>query len=357
MRSQFCFAYALLASFVVSEALAQSSETTVTSAEGIVLLHNGQTLKGHITRTGDYYLVTRGVTSVLRLPAVSVEIVCSDLEELYQYKKSQLERGSCAGHVDLARWCLRHDLTARAADQTLAAFALDSSHSGLGTIERRLLATERPAADVSAVTIGARVVPTFNEIEQTIAELPVGAVQQFVTSVQPLLINRCATNGCHGPRSESDFRLLRPNTRQAMSRRMTQRNLFSSLEYIDRGNSHQSKLLTIAKAPHGGGAAVFSEAEWHQVQVLEKWVAGLASQPTANLPASVAKPPAFLLQTRAESIARFLSGISTDETSPATTPPEAVQRVNRGEEYQPRDPFDPEIFNRRFQRNASDAQK
>jgi len=357
MRVQFFLASALLVLFVVSGTLAQSPETTVLSKQGIMLLRNGQTLEGNITRTGDYNLVTRGVTSELRIPAVSVELVFRDLEALYQHKMSQLERGSRAGHLSLARWCLQHDLTARAADQTLMAFALDPNAVGLGIIEWHLLATERPNDDATRVTAKTRVAPTTDEIEKAVEELPAGVVHQFVTSIQPLLINRCATNGCHGPRSESEFQLLRPGARQSLSRRMTRRNLFAALGYVDRGNPRQSQLLTITKTPHGGSAAVFSESEAHQVQLLEKWIAVLSGKPRVNLPVSVAKPPAFLLQTRAEAVAEFLSGVSAVEISFDATPSETGQRGRPAEEYQPRDPFDPEVFNRRFRRNAKDAKK
>ena len=355
MRFQIHMVCTLMTSFVVSGALAQSPATIVTSDEGIVLLRNGQTLKGDITRTGDYYLVTRGVTSEVRLPAASVELVCADLEALYQYKVLQLERGSRAGHLALARWCLQHALAARAADQTLMAFALDPDAAGIDIIERQLLAMERPADSATAVTPKARAAPTLHEVEQTIDALSPSMVQQFVTSVQPLLMNRCATNGCHGSRSKSEFRLLRPTTRQSLSRRMTQRYLVATLGYVDRGNPRQSKLVTMARTQHGGREAVFSETETHQVQMLARWIADLASQPIANLPASIAGPPAFLLQTRAEAVAESKNAFSTDDTSPAATPSKTSRGANLTEEYQPRDPFDPEIFNRRFQRNANSS--
>ena len=356
MRSHICMAYALLASFVASGALAQSAETTVTSDEGIVLLRNGQTMKGNITRTGDYYLVTRGVTSEVRLPAASVELVCAGLEGLYRHKMSQLERGNGMGHLALARWCLQHDLAARAADQALMAFALDPNEAGLDTIERQLLAMEGPADDATPVTPKARAAPTLHEVEKVIDALPAGAVQQFVTSVQPLLVNRCATNGCHGSRSKSEFQLLRPTLRQSLPRRMTRRNLFATLGYVDRSNPRQSKLLMVSKAPHGGRKAVFSAAETRQVQLLAKWIAVLADQPIVDLPSSVVRPPAFLLQTHTEAMAEAGRAFSTTETLPAALQSWTGQRGDRAEDYQPRDPFDPELFNRRFPRNVNGSE-
>lgn len=344
---------ALMAIFFVSGTLAQSPQTAVTSAAGVLLLRNGQTLEGKITRTGDYYLVTRGVTSEVRLPAASVELVCEDLEALYQYKLTALERGSRDGHLALARWCLQVDLLARAADQTLMAFSLDPNGHGLDIIERRLLAAEKPADEGASVTGSSPSAPTLQEVEQAIEAMPAGTVQQFVSVVQPLLLNRCATNGCHGLAGTAEFRLLRPTTRQSLSRRMTQRNLFATLAQVDRGNPLQSQLLTVSRTPHGGREAVFSEAETHQIQLLAKWVASLANQPLATLPESITSPPAVLLQTRPEALAE-LNAFANDQELPIVEPPGARGPETLAEEYLPRDPFDPEIFNRRFRRSAGE---
>jgi len=354
MRFHTHISCAFLLTFIVTVVHAQSTDTALTSRKGVLLLRNGQTLEGNVTRTGDDYLVTRGVTSELRLPAASVEFVCDSLETLYQRKLALLGRAtSRTDHIELARWCLQHELTARAADQTLMAFALEPNGVGLDVIERQLLTFEPTHDDTAQVAAKVHSVPTTQEIEATIDALPAGSVQQFVTSVQPLLMNRCATNGCHGHTGESEFQLLRPNSRQSLSRRMTQRNLVSALDFVNRDDPRQSQLLTMMRSPHGGRGAIFSEAETHQMQLLTKWVTGLFGQSVAALPASVAKPPAFLLQTRPEAMAELMNAIPQD-APPAEVSSNPATRTPPVDDYQPRDPFDPEIFNRRTQRQFSD---
>jgi hypothetical protein len=344
--------FAFLAMLVVSSAVAQSPQTDLTSREGILLLRNGQTLEGNITRTGDYYLVTRGTSSEVRLPAASVELVCATLEDLYQHKAASIELGNRPDHLTLARWCFQHDLTARAADQALMAFSVDPSDKGLEIIERQLVAVERQSDAATPLASNPQSAPTLHKINEVISALPTGAVQHFVTSIQPLLMNRCATNGCHGVRGSSDFQLLRPSSRQTLSRRMTQRNLFNTLAYVDRGNPLRSQLLTLPKTSHGGREAVFSEAETHQMRMLVAWVAGIANKPIVNLPTSVAKPPAPLLQTRAEAMKAMENARPTQDAQPADTSLTPGSRMKRESEYQPRDPFDPEVFNRRYQHNS-----
>ncbi len=323
-------------------------ETRLTSAERVLLLRNGQVLEGNITRTGDYYLVTRGTRSEVRLPAASVEVVCDSLEVLYQYRLAGLVPGNRSGHLELARWCVQHDLTARAADQVLAAFALDSRPEGIGVIEQQLRAAESSPEPSRQVAPSASGAPTLHDIEAKIAALPAGAVQEFATSVQPLLLNRCATSGCHGLTRDSEFQLLRPGLRQTLSRRMTHRNLFAALAYVDHEAPAQSRLLTVPSQPHAGRGVVFAETEQDQRQTLANWLSRLADQPVADLPTSVAKPPAVLLQTRAESIEALKRSFSKLATEAA---PEAGSEGNqrrRDDNYVPRDPFDPEVFNRRF---------
>jgi len=348
----------LIASLFVTGTLAQSPDPALFLNEGILLLRNGQTLEGNVTRTGDYYLVTRGATSEVRLNASNVERVCENREALYQHKLSIVQRGSFAGHLELARWCLQHDLPDRAADQALMAYALKPSDAGLNIVERQLVASQRPADDTLAPEVARSSVPTLPEIEAKIDSLSTGTVQEFVTSIQPLLMNRCATSGCHGHTGQSDFQLLRPSTRQSLSRRMTQRNLVATLQYVDREDPRKSRLVDRATKPHAGRGAVLSETETHQIELLARWVGGLGTRRVAGSPQTVAKPPAVLLQTRPDMNIKLLEGFGNmSETTgdpQSSETPETVTATPIGD-YEPRDPFDPELFNRRYHRSTVES--
>ena len=69
-----------------------------------------------------------------------------------------------------------------------------------------------------------------------VRSLPPGVVETFTQSVQPVLMNHCATGGCHAPQSETGLRLFRVPTGKQASRRITQRNLYSVLPFVDRDN-------------------------------------------------------------------------------------------------------------------------
>ena len=103
--------------------------------------------------------------------------------------------------------------------------------------------------------------------------MPVGTVETFTTTVQPMLLNSCATAGCHGTGATSPFVLSRPALGSAMPRRLTQRNLSNALQWIDREKPMESKLLSSAKDPHApnqaSGAAGLDPAKY---QELVAWV-------------------------------------------------------------------------------------
>ena len=87
-----------------------------------------------------------------------------------------------------------------------------------------------------------------------------GSVEKFGAIVQPILLNRCAANQCHGPNAKSEFRLLRPPPGQIVSRRFTQRNLYAALQYVDRANPEASPLVVLPQQRHGNSlSAVFDK--------------------------------------------------------------------------------------------------
>jgi hypothetical protein len=93
------------------------------------------------------------------------------------------------------------------------------------------------------------------ELERQMRSMPLGTVEMFTTSIQPILLRSCATAGCHGAGSTSSLTLLRPPMGSPMPRRLTQRNLSETLQWIDRQQPLESKLLAAAKDPHGPNQA------------------------------------------------------------------------------------------------------
>jgi hypothetical protein len=204
------------------------------------------------------------------------------------------------------------------------------------------------------------------QLEKTARELPEGSVERFTAIVQPLLINRCGANGCHGPNSKNGFQLLKPALGQVANRRFTQRNLYSALQFVDRDEPQNSRIYLLPQQRHGGTAApVFDDHTQSQLDELARWIAMTVPKPVATAPASI-DPTGVLLspgenpQSRANIDAKPIlpaangapheppaaPGTPATPAKPASAPGGDKQAADFP--FKPRDPFDPEIFNRLY---------
>jgi len=321
---------------------------------GVLVLRNGEVLHGQITQAGDRYLVTWNDGGEVRIPATDVEMCCGDLHEVYLRKRSAIELGGVGRRLDLADWCLRQSLLGPAADELLEATAIDPNHPRIRQLERRLqLAADLPPALVKATPAPESGVNP-SDIENRLRELPDAVVERFTIHLQPLLLNRCGANTCHGGTSESAFRLLRPSWGKTMSRRYTQRNLYATLQQVTPQTPEKSPLLKVPSGPHGPlPQPVFSQRDQLQLKLLTEWVKQLARQDVEPAPPTIAPPTSQLLQ------AAFTPSQTTPPPQHPESPPAAIKDSAPGssspsakrlpdDPYLPRDPFDPEVFNRRY---------
>lgn len=367
----------LSATTVLLFALAASSATPWAAAEplqispieGVVLLHNGQVLTGKVTRAGDYYYVVMP-HSEIRLKAGEVEKVARRLEDLYELKRTKLTPGGLRDHLDLAEWCVEQKLAAQASEQLALAKSLDPRHPRIPLIERRLELAQRPAAGPVAHTPAVDSGPTNEELDRLVRGLPSRAIENFTSSIQPLLVNNCTTSGCHGPRSHGMLKLFRLSLGEPVNRRRTQRNLYAVWQVIDADSPADSPLLTLPVRPHGKlRGPIFSGREAAQYRQLVAWVyeasrqrkppdpdeeeeAVPAETATAkSLPKKKSKDPGKLAARKPEGDILLTSAVEEldgkAKTPAAAGDSEQTEEAQEQTEYVPVDPFDPEIFNRR----------
>ena len=107
-----------------------------------------------------------------------------------------------------------------------------------------------------------------------------GSVEAFTEHVQPLLLNSCATAGCHAQGSKaSTFQIQRYSPSQGASQRLTQQNLRSTLRYVDPDAVETSELLTKAVVEHGGSrSAPVGSTDSAQFKTLANWVLQIAGK-------------------------------------------------------------------------------
>jgi hypothetical protein len=247
----------------------------LTPREGLLLLRNGEVLRGRVARVGEHYHVTLPEGEI-RVKPDEMEFFCQDLDEGYRLKREALTDGA-AGHVRLADWCLKHALNGYAARELADAIALDPEQPGIRGLTRKLeLAREAPVKEEPSAPLPAAV--PVADLDQLVASLPQGAMSMFTDTVQPLLSNHCGSAGCHGQAYREGFRLLRMPGSRVPSRRLTQRNLYATMQIVDREESDASPLLTKALEPHGGVAApVFASEETLKYRQIAAWVRYVAA--------------------------------------------------------------------------------
>ncbi len=355
-------ALALLLCIVVSGPV-QAAEPALSARKSLLLLRNGNVLEGEVTQAGDYYVVLLGASEV-RLPAREVEAQVASLDEAYQLKRFGLFGRGAEPHLKLAEWCLRQGLYAHCGEQLVEATRLEPAHPGLASIERRLAQARevKPASTVPASKPASSATVRSDDLEKAVRALPKASVERFAAVVQPLLLNRCGANQCHGANSKTEFHVLRPPGGQAASQRFTQRNLYAALQHIDRASPDDSPLLVLPAKQHGSSLVpVFDKHTQKQLDDLKAWVKLTVAAPEPASPSSIpstipAGEASALSQPGAapghESPSADLAAGSTPVAMPAVRPAidsPGTSGAGRGKDsFVPRDPFDPEIFNRRF---------
>lgn len=352
----------------------QAEQPQLLPRAGVLVLRTGSVLRGEILRVGDRYVVGLNDRDEVTVRADRVQMRCDSLAEAYRRKQSQLpENTKAADHLELADWCLRNECLEAAAEQLMAAQRHSPNDPANERFEKRLrLAARRPAASSQAPAGGTRFPPRA-ELEGIARGLPTGMVELFTNRVQPLLINHCGTGACHGPATDSKFRLVLPTESNALPRRFTHANLKTALGFVDAEQPSRSELLTRATEAHGGHSEpALHDDDVDQLQHLAAWVHGSKRAPERPEPPLLQSPNKILSQPLEPGVPTLAD---TSPAAPGSLGPKAapdppqdseasrVQPVqhlepvdepsssnaSRGADSSRRvDPFDPQIFNRRY---------
>ena len=349
----------LAAGFSATAAETRSSDRP---DQGVIILRNGQVIEGRIAREDGLYIVDVP-DGQIRLKAADVDVACKNLEEGYQRKRATIQVGNVHDHLELVQWCLKHDLLGPAAVELADATAADPNNPMIGALQHRLKMAVEPQK-LADGTGNATVGPSNDDLDRMIRGLPHGAVETFTQLVQPVLMNHCTASGCHGPLSESPLRLFHISGNKTASRRITQRNLYSVLQFVDLDNPQASRLLSAPTEPHGTARyAIFNEHQATQYKRLVDWTNQLSHQPTPEVPAMVASPgvveppTSFLSGSGPQTLpqdARKARQLPATAQSQAThrggthPPAKAIGEAAPASYNQPVDPHDPELFNRRY---------
>lgn len=227
--------------------------------EKIVVLRTGGVLRGHITLSGQQYIVSAEDREI-RLLARDVEMVCRDLAEAYTKKRGAMFVDSSTEHIALAQWCIRHGQHESAARELLDARRLDPRHPRLAFTEQCLaLAMHSVPTSVTkkhvvqqATRAEESQIKETKDVDTQAVDLPTTKViESYTLTIQPLLLNTCTASGCHQVGGREAFQLDRWALGRTGGRRTTLRNLQATLAWVDRKKPLESRLLQEASRAHG----------------------------------------------------------------------------------------------------------
>lgn len=315
----------------------------IEGVEGVLLLRNKNLLAGQIVRRGDrYHVVAPGAQ--FSVPAAQVWRCCRSAEDAYQFLRSTHRRLLARDHLRLAQWCLRNDLLTQAARELLDARTLQSDLPLLPTLERQLRQRLRLAAadetdhvegDPRGQSPEASATPVRQDrplLRESPATGLIDATREvradFARRVQPMLIQSCASSGCHAPDGTEQFQLNRLALAGGGHAELTRRNLAAVLAELTAEKPEQSRLVEHARREHGTTTRRSTPLKRRQTILLLEWTrSALGIDPT---PEPVANPEVASVPADVAVVPAGYESMTLDET----VEPEII----------PRDRWDPAIF-------------
>jgi hypothetical protein len=365
MNTRFRMVLCALAAVVPAGGLVRADGGAAPATGHVLVLDNERLLQGDVERQGRQYRVRRSSGETF-VAADSVRCVCADVEAAYAFLRAEANLRDPDERLRLARWCHSYGLRAQAVAEATAAVALRPEDADCKMMLHLLRQEE---ADVPAAKPAPAAPPPAAAPE--VPDVPVDAqvLGQFVTHVQPILMNTCAR--CHAGDRSGAFKLVRAYGTAGASQRATRLNLAATLRQLDRDTPEASPLLLKAVAIHGDVAQPpLKDRQTPAYRLLEQWVrqevatAGpQTGGPVAARPAPAPRPKAKLPAEPAVAFASERQALPAHAHKPTTAAPVATSAWaadSKAAEAKPAaaaavpapaapvpvDPFDPLIFNR-----------
>jgi hypothetical protein len=236
-----------------------------TRTEGqVLLLKNEHAIEGKIQGLNGQYRIER-MGGELWLPADRALRLCANWQEAHAVMQSRANLEDPDERVRLAKWCHLNGLHALAVQEARAALVIrpgDSQARQLLTIAERA-ANQPDDSNPSTHDANSIPPPPSNDLSSD-------SVAMFVTKVQPILMNTCAS--CHSGDQGGSFKLYRTYGITTGNQRSTQNNVAAVLKQINLEKPEYSALLYKAASRHGPAAQAPLQRDSIPYRLLEEWV-------------------------------------------------------------------------------------
>jgi hypothetical protein len=330
-----------------------SPPVAIASSRPCVLLNNGNVIYGIARQQGEWILIENGEGNESRLPRQSVACWAASIEDLYQYQVDHRPSSDADSLVREAQWCVDHELYKQASDLLVAVQNIDPGNGLARLLDKQI---RLRTADPEALSVPIPSIQTASHAEpKELAAVNLADLKSFASQVQPMLANRCGS--CHSDPSDREWSLLLPPRGARPSSRMTRENLQRCIEMVDSESPGESILFTKAVTAHGGAAAPLDARDATAIESLRAWVHRVATSmvTSSNDASNNTKDAPTSLDTDSFDDTPDATSTHSEEDSGQAHQLPSISRLP-----QVANPFDPEIFNRKFHLtkptpNASEA--
>ena len=378
--------------------------------EGVLLLRNGNVLQGSVSRSGDLYRVASHGAS-LRVPANRVALFRRSITDVYQVLKRRLQPADARTHETLARWCLKNGLADKAAEEIEALQAVSAEHPALASLKRqvqivqdarkqqtvaqanyqtpvvdRVQGADAPHAPSATHADSPETIRLRTDQPHFVPPSPTPVIKlsdrsrtKFVRNIQPMMVRSCGTVGCHDGGTDTSFQLNRLALTAGSHPKVFEQNLQAILDLLTGEAPQQSLIVKMAQQRHGPRDRPSTPLRQRQIDLLTAWVADVTGYATARQEALAAQATSPNLSAGAatEGISGKHSAGSVHPVQNQPPPSQSnngeptfedlesldwsvldsrIQPPEEDEAFTPRDPFDPEIFNRLYGPDAESQQ-
>ena len=365
MRSRVVTRVAVLGVLALSSAAMslRASDVVPSAAAGVagdpsvprlVVMHGGKVVEGSLrTASGGYELETPN--GRVFIADSYIWFTAENRLEAYRTLRERIPEASAGTHVKIAQWCIENRLHHQAKEELRLALRIEPQHVDARTM-LRLLEPSSAASENS----GAKLRPSPLDPVQTLGNLPHHAAQEFVTRIQPLLVNRCGNANCHGAASGHAFTLRTVRPGVPAYRSLTEQNPDAVRKLISYESPETSPLLaaaaTATSTGHGGPRKPLFPGPTGAAQLrgLAQWVRDVAASDPAL--ARTREPAELKLASPENRTTEIVPASAELPLAPAAEPSDATAALLQSVISDERpDAFDPNEFNRRFGPRAGQA--
>lgn len=343
--------------------------------EQFLVLTDGRIVAGKITPRPDGYDVEVAAGRMF-INSDRVRFSAESLPDAYNRMRDSIPEFTPANHLELARWCLNNKLHSQARREVLDALFLDPNRDDakrmLRSLEQTGQTSSSPANGTGLTEFPSQMQLPKPAIEtRSLAGLNRSVAHSFVRNVQPLLMNKCATSGCHGAGTKSEFELV--STHRGSTPAIAERNLAAVLKQIDFSNPSGSALLVTGQEAHGTMtySAFQGRAGALQMKSLKDWVNQAAHDIAPNAEVVANNSGHRGIETQSTDIQKVsaigdsqyaVKNLDTQEAKFAnpharllTTDDTDDRFINEAKYANRRDAFSPDDFNLRFHGRTADS--